>query len=519
MRQCPTVRAAARRARISACAVGSWSSSRSLRAAPITSPSRTTTAPIGTSSCSSARSASLMARRMNSSSDIYPTLPHWPSRMRFAPLALLAALVFAAPADARVVVRFKTTANAAQQRATLRGAGATATAPGPGGAKLVDGASLRRLRADHAVAWASPEYRAGIAQASHNDTGVAARSGTPGGWANAQWDFDGEYGINAPGAWEMAQRLGDPGGRGVTVAVLDTGVAYATRGKYKRTPELPATRLLPGYDFVDRDPRPNDANGHGTFIASTIAAQADNGYGMVGVAYNANILPVRVLDADGGGFSSPIAEGIRYAARKGAQVINVSIELFTVKGNPMSVTAAPDIRAALRYARAKGSIVVSATGNSASPRVPTTHARSLLVQVGGTTERGCVAEYSNFGPGLDIVAPGGGQDAELPGDPRCNPQAESTRTISQVTFRESKPKKFLVPDDYEGTSMAAPHVTGIVALMLGAKVLGARPSPDAVAQRLERTARDLGAPGPDRYYGWGLVDAAAAMKPPATPAR
>src|SRR4051794_8335829 len=487
----------------------------------MTSPSRTTTAPIGTSSCSSARSASAMARRMNASSDIYSTLPHWTPRWRPPPSPTRGALAGPAPADARVVVRFKTTADAAAKAAALRAAGAAGSAPGAGGARLVSvrRGGLQRLRASRAVAWASPEYRAGIAQASHNDTGIAARSGTPGGWAAAQWDFDGEYGINAPGAWEMAQRLGDPGGRGVTVAVLDTGVAYATRGKYRRTPELPPSRLLHGYDFVDRDDKPNDANGHGTFIASTIAAAADNGYGMVGVAYNANILPVRVLDADGGGFSSPIAEGIRYAARKGARVINVSIELFTVKGNPMSVTAAPDIRAALRYARAKGAIVVSATGNSASPRVPTERAQDLLVQVGGTTERGCVAEYSNYGPGLDVMAPGGGQDAELADDLRCNPEAASTKTIRQVTFREAEPKKFLVPDDYEGTSMAAPHVTGVVALLLGTKVLGARPSPDAVAKRLETTARDLGAPGPDRYYGWGLVDAAAAVKPPATPAR
>src|SRR3954462_637580 len=116
----------------------------------------------------------------------------------------------------------------------------------------------------------------------------------------------------------------------------------------------------------------------------------------------------------------------------------------------MSITAAPDIRSPLRYARARGAVVVSATGNSASPKVPTPRAQELLIQVGGTTERGCVAEYSNYGPGLDVVAPGGGQDADLVDDPRCDANAASTRTISQVTFRESSPGRFLVPSDYEG---------------------------------------------------------------------
>ena len=100
-----------------------------------------------------------------------------------------------------------------------------------------------------------------------------------------------------------------PGGRRVRVAVVDTGVAYADRGRLRRSPDLGASRLLRGHDFVGNDPYPNDENGHGTFVASTIAASANNGYGMVGIAYAADILPVRVLNADGGAGSARIARG------------------------------------------------------------------------------------------------------------------------------------------------------------------------------------------------------------------
>jgi serine protease len=274
---------------------------------------------------------------------------------------------------------------------------------------------------------------------------------------------------------------------------------------------------LRGHDFVGNDPYPNDENGHGTFVASTIAASANNGYGMVGIAYGADILPVRVLNADGGAGSARIAEGIRYAVNRGAQVVNASIELTDPVADPplaLSITSAPDIREAIRYAHSQGVVVVAAAGNLGQGDVPSRTLGRDVIYVGGTTEHGCLGDYSNYGPGLDVVAPGGGADADLVGDASCRIDLPPGRNITQVTFRRSAPSRFFVPLDYHGTSMAAPHVTGIVALMLGAGTLGAHPTPEAVEARLKATARDLGAPGPDRYYGAGLVDASAALTAP-----
>ncbi|MCW3000630.1 MAG: hypothetical protein JWN65_4179, partial [Solirubrobacterales bacterium] len=365
------------------------------------------------------------------------------------------------------------------------------------------------LRARRPVAWVAPALRAHIAGFTPNDSGTA-RAAMAGGWATRQWDFTGPFGIRAPEAWDLARAAGGEGGRGVVVAVLDTGVAYADRGDFRRSPDLPAARMIRGRDFVSSDNFPNDANGHGTFVAGEIAAAANNGYGMIGVAYAAKILAVRVLDQYGEGSSYRVAQGIRYAVDRGAKVLNVSIELSDGV-RPVSLTSAPDIRSALQYARNKRVSVVAAAGNSAATDVPARKYGSLSIQVGGTTEHGCVADYSNSGPGLDLVAPGGGSDSVLADDANCHPDAAAGRSIRQITFRKSNPRRFLVPDDYEGTSMAAPHVTGTIALMLAAKTLGAAPLPEAVARRLKASALDLGPAGPDRLYGAGLLDSAGAL--------
>jgi serine protease len=451
-----------------------------------------------------------------------PLVPALAMALAAAHPAPAAASAPARQADS-LVVRFKPGTGAAARARVARAAGVATPRHIVGAAWLArsrrgdrSGAAIARLERRPEVVSASRQYRARIA-VNPNDTGVAAAAGPPSGWQQAQWDFVGPFGINTLGAWDIAQQSGAAGGRGVRVAVVDTGVAYANRGRLRRSPDLSPFRLLRGYDFVSKDPYPNDANGHGTFVAATIAASANNGYGMVGVAYEAEILPVRVLDASGGAGSARIAQGIRYAVDRGARVINASIELFDPMAFPpraLSITTAPEIREAIRYAHAHGVVVVAASGNLAQNDVPGRRLASSIIYVGGTTEHGCLGDYSNFGPGLDLVAPGGGSDAPFAGDPNCHPEQPSGRNIAQVTFRRSSPGRFLVPGDYRGTSMAAPHVTGVVALMLGAGTLGPRPAPDAVEQRLKATARDLGTPGPDRHYGAGLVDATNALAAP-----
>ena len=327
-------------------------------------------------------------------------------------------------------------------------------------------------------------------------------------WTQLQWNFIGPYGVGASVAW---QQLRDHGahndiGRGTVVAVVDSGVAYRTRGRYVQSPDLPPGSVLKGWDFVDNDRFPDDLSGHGTHVASTIAARVNNDAGLTGLAYDAKILPVRVLNADDEGDVFSIARGIRYATRKGAKIINLSVD-FPPGLQPSDL---PEVMSAVKAAYKAGVLVVSSAGNEGRNRVSLPARSRYVLSVGATTADGCRAAYSNSGPDLDLVAPGGGKDHRDPSDARCVPNQPGP-SIAQITLlQQNDPSSLGLPLDYIGTSMAAAHVSGVAALVRSSGILGKNPSPALMIAFLEQTARDLGKRGRDNQYGYGLVDAAAA---------
>ncbi len=363
------------------------------------------------------------------------------------------------------------------------------------------------LNAQDNVTYAVPNVIAHASGFIPDDPGRGGRAN----WQRIQWNFLGSVGVNAPEAWSNLIAARRPGGRGVTVGVLDTGVAYRTAKRFRRSPDFVGTRFAGGYDFVDRDRFPDDENGHGTFVAGVIAERVNNGRALTGIAYGATIMPVRVLDEQGLGDAAAIAAGIRYAARHGAKVINLSLEFdSSVPGSQI-----PEVLSAIRYATRKGVLVTAASGNEALRVVAYPARANGVMSVGATTEHLCQAEYSNDGRGLDIVAPGGGADAAIEEDPtHCRPNGRPGRDIFQLTFAGSV-RRFGLPGGYQGTSMASPHVAAIAALVIASGVVGSRPSPKQVEERLKSTARDLGVPGEDERYGAGLVDAARATAPTA----
>jgi len=432
--------------------------------------------------------------------------------IRLPLLIAVAMLVLIVPAGARaadyvpdeVIVHYERGIGGGVAAQVAAEAGTEPVQALPGGSEQLqidDGDSVREtiaeLKADPNVAYAVPNWRARAA-AVPNDPNF-----------RLQWNFSGAYGINVVEAWSLAAKLGAPAGRSALVALLDSGVAYERHGRYRRAPDLRRSTFVRPYDFIGNDRHPNDTFGHGTHVAGTIAQTTNNGVGTAGIAHRARIMPLRVLDSIGEGDSVAIARAIRYAARYRADVINLSLEF------PAEVRAAeiPDVLAALRYAHRRGSVVVAAAGNQSDLAVAYPARAQSVIAVGATTVTGCQADYSNAGEDLDLVAPGGGPDAPNSGnawdDAHCNPDSIG-RPIVQQTFKdEGLVQRFGFPRDFEGTSMAAPHVSATAALVIAAKRLGPNPSPGDVEKHLEATARPTDRP--DRY-GAGLLDAAAALR-------
>ncbi len=342
--------------------------------------------------------------------------------------------------------------------------------------------AVKQLAALEEVEEVSPNYLR-FAQVVPNDPMYATQ------WGLAK--------INCPAAWDRTT-----GSTTVVVAVVDTGIDL-------NHPDL-AANLLPGRDLVDwigttpttniringqdwraegdfltADNSPDDEVGHGTHVAGTISAVSNNTRGVAGVTWNCRLLPVRVLGrirrvsdgrVTGVGTDADIAAGIRWATDNGARIINLSL------GGPGSSFVQRD---AVAYALSRGCLVVAAMGNdnSDTPSFPAAYPNVLAV--GAVDSADLRAGFSNRGPHIDVVAPGVG--------------IRSTDWDNIYSYKD-------------GTSMAAPHVAGLAALLLSR-----RPSLTAaeVADIIRQTARNLRVnPGdavPNNQYGFGLIDASAAM--------
>lgn len=319
--------------------------------------------------------------------------------------------------------------------------------------------------------------------------------------------------INAPRAWDITTGA-KAGGGDVVIAILDTGVLT-------NHPDLQDNKLVAGYDFV-RNPRTSgDGNGldnnpddpgtadnypfHGTHVAGIAAATSNNSLGMAGVSWNAKIMPLRVLDINGTGSSYSMIQGLRYAARltndsgtlpaQAADVINLSL------GSTFDAQSAPAEQELFNQIYAAGINVVAAAGNSASstPFYPASYPTVISVSATDVNEK--LAPYSNFGNNIDVSAPGGIRSRFLGSDKPILSLGAQYQNGTFVRYNLN---------GKQGTSMAAPHVAGVIALMKAVY-------PQLTAQQVNTLLRnglltkDLAPEGKDSAFGYGLIDALKAV--------
>lgn len=311
----------------------------------------------------------------------------------------------------------------------------------------------------------------------------AARGRVPNDRAfTAQWQMTTDAAMGIRSAWNAAT------GGDVTVAVVDTGAQLdhpdLDQNLWTNTGEIAGNGLdddangyaddVHGYDFAGKDADPSDDNGHGTNVAGIIGARGNNGTGVTGVAWRAKLMIVRVLDADGSGTVYDVARGIRYAVANGAKVVNLSMA---------GPDTDPALEGAIAEAKAAGVLVVAAAGNTgadldAKPAYPASSASDNVIAVASTDEDGALAPGSSFGARtVDLTAPG--------------ENINSTATGGRYDTRS-------------GTSQAAAHVSGVLALMAAARPTA---TADELRAQLMAGARVTGLP-----VAGGALDAGASLR-------
>lgn len=441
--------------------------------------------------------------------------------------ALAAGLLLISPlaahaADAtttdRIIVKYRTVpANSLAQAAQIKGAELSAQRFGVAFSRVRTTAlGSEVLKVDRRLSLAEADALARDIAASDPNVEYAEpdrimrRTLTPNDTRyNEQWHyFESTGGINAPAAWDKST------GTGVVVAVIDTG--------YRPHADLNAN-ILPGYDFIGDTFVANDGNGrdssaldpgdwinpgecgpgdpatfeasswHGTHVAGTIAAVTNNGNGVAGVAFNAKIVPARVLGKCGG-YTSDIADAIVWTS--GGTVSGVPANANPAKVLSISLggggSCGTTTQNAINSARSRGASVIVAAGNSNANASNFSPANCTgVVTVAATGRNGGKASYSNFGATVEVAAPGGSGGAN-----------SVLSTLNTGTQGPGSDNYAL----YNGTSMATPHVSGVVALMLSVK---STLTPDQVTQILQSTARPF--PATCSQCGSGIVNANAAV--------
>ncbi|MBE9008841.1 peptidase S8 [Pseudanabaenaceae cyanobacterium LEGE 13415] len=283
-----------------------------------------------------------------------------------------------------------------------------------------------------------------------------------------QWNFQA---INVQESWKHTK------GKGTIVAVIDTGIS--------KVADLNQTKFVEGYDFVNDRTQAIDDNGHGTHVAGTIAQSTNNGIGVAGIAYEASLMPLKVLSSWGGGTVADIAEAIRWAADNGANVINMSLG-----GGGESKL----MREAIEYAHSKDVTIVAAAGNSnrSTAEYPALYPHVIAVSAFDALQ--AKSFYSNYGGGIDIAAPGGSFVLAQQRKGGILQNTIDPRTGESVF------------EYLQGTSMAAPHVAGVAALIHS---LGVH-EPDQIEKILKKSAIAM-KEDPQNFYGAGKLNAKAAV--------